>query len=91
MVRAKTTKKAASRISKKVEERIVKLSLDTVRLPGGNVSELELIRHPGASAIVPMLSQGDDPEILMLRQFRYATGGLVWRFPPVYWTRARIP
>ena len=32
--------------------RVIDVELDRVRFPDGSVGELELIRHPGASAIV---------------------------------------
>lgn len=61
--------------------RVVDLSMDTVRFPDGSVGELEMIRHSGASAIVPVLDAGDDPEILLIRQYRYATGGYILEVP----------
>lgn len=63
--------------------RIINLDLDTVRFPNGSTGELEMIRHPGASAIVPFLSdpQGPDPEILLLRQFRYAAEEVLYEVP----------
>lgn len=63
--------------------RVVSLDIDTVRFPDGSVGELEMFRHPGASAVVPVLSppgQGD-PEILLIRQYRYATEGFIWEVP----------
>jgi len=63
--------------------RVVRLDLDTVRFPDGSTGELELIRHPGAAAIVPCASDppGADPTILLIRQYRYATGGELWEIP----------
>ncbi len=63
--------------------RVVRLDLDTVRLPDGSTGELEVIRHPGAAAIVPCASEprGQDPTILMIRQYRYAAGGPLWEIP----------
>jgi ADP-ribose pyrophosphatase len=63
--------------------RVVRLDLDTVRFPDGSTGELEVIRHPGAAAIVPCASdpRGQDPTILMIRQFRYAAGGPLWEIP----------
>lgn len=58
--------------------RIVRLSVDTVRLPNGHVHDLELIRHPGAAAVVPLL---DDGRVLLVRQYRYATGGWLLEVP----------
>ena len=35
--------------------RILDVDIDRVRFPDGSTGELEIIRHPGASAIVPGL------------------------------------
>lgn len=63
--------------------RVVSLDLDTVRYPNGERGELEMIRHPGAAAVVPMVTAPDaaDPAILLIRQYRYAAGGPVWEVP----------
>jgi ADP-ribose pyrophosphatase len=63
--------------------RVVRLDVDTVRFPDGSTGQLELIRHPGAAAIVPCTSDppGQDPTILLIRQFRYAAGGPLWEIP----------
>ena len=63
--------------------RVVRLDVDTVRFPDGSTGQLELIRHPGAAAIVPCASDppGTDPTILLIRQYRYATGGPLWEVP----------
>ena len=34
--------------------RVISLDVDTVRFPDGNTGELEVVRHPGASAIIPI-------------------------------------
>jgi ADP-ribose diphosphatase len=62
--------------------RIVKVDVDRVSLANGNEVELEIIRHPGAAAVVPVISDNDpDPTVLMLRQFRHAAGGTIWEIP----------
>ena len=63
--------------------RVVRLDVDTVRFPDGSTGELELIRHPGAAAVVPCLidPKGADPTILMIKQYRYAAGGSLWEVP----------
>ena len=63
--------------------RVLNLDVDTVRFPNGTVGELEMIRHPGASAVVPFLSDpsGDDPQVLLIRQYRYAAEGFVYEIP----------
>lgn len=63
--------------------RVVDLSIDTVRFPDGSTGQLEMIRHSGAAAVLPVFGeQGDpDPEILLIRQYRYATGGYLLEVP----------
>jgi len=63
--------------------KVISLDVDTVRFPDGSIGELEMIRHPGASAIVPFLSDpgGEDPQVLMIRQYRYAADGYLYEIP----------
>ncbi len=63
--------------------RIVHLSVDTVRFPDGSTGELEMIRHSGAAAVLPVLSDpaGEDPHILLIRQYRYAADGYLLEVP----------
>ena len=63
--------------------RVINLDRDTVRFPDGSVGELEMVRHPGASAIVPFLSDpaGEDPQILLLKQYRYAAEEFLYEIP----------
>ena len=63
--------------------RVINLDIDQVRFPDRSVGELEMIRHPGASAVVPFLSDpaGPDPQILLIRQYRYAADGYLYEIP----------
>lgn len=63
--------------------RVVRLDVDQVRFPDGSEGELELIRHPGAAAVVACADDPSsaNPTILMIRQYRYATGGSLWEIP----------
>jgi len=63
--------------------RVINLDVDTVRFPDGSTGELEIIRHPGAAAVVPFASdpRGDDPIVLLIQQYRYATDGTVIEIP----------
>lgn len=63
--------------------RVIAVDLDTVRFPDGSTGELEMVRHPGASAIVPFLSDptGEDPHILLVKQYRYAADGFIYEVP----------
>jgi ADP-ribose pyrophosphatase len=60
--------------------KVVSLDVDTVRFPNGSSGELEIIRHAGASAVVPFLNDpfGEDPEVLLIRQYRYAANGYLY-------------
>jgi ADP-ribose pyrophosphatase len=58
--------------------RVVRLSVDRVRLPNGNVTELELIRHPGAAAALPIDADGS---VLLVRQYRYAASDWLLEVP----------
>ncbi|GAB6173917.1 NUDIX hydrolase [Paradesulfitobacterium aromaticivorans] len=52
------------------EGRILRVERDRVQLPNGQESVREVVRHPGAVAIVALKGE----ELLLVRQFRYATG-----------------
>ena len=58
--------------------RMIDLSVDRVRLPNGAEAELEVVRHPGAAAVVPVTADG---EVLLVRQYRYAVGGWLLEVP----------
>jgi ADP-ribose pyrophosphatase len=63
--------------------RIVNLDLDAVRFPDDSIGQLEMLRHPGAAAVVPFLDPpgGADPQVLLIRQFRHAADGYIWEVP----------
>jgi ADP-ribose pyrophosphatase len=63
--------------------KVVSIDQDQVEFPDGSVGELEIFRHPGASAVVPFLSdpEGDDPQVLLIRQYRYAANGYLLEIP----------
>jgi len=63
--------------------RIVNLDLDTVRFPDDSSGQLEILRHPGASAVVPFLDplHAADPRVVLIRQFRHAADGFIWEVP----------
>jgi len=63
--------------------RIVNLDLDTVRFPDGSTGKLEMLRHSGASAVVPFVDDpsAPDPRVLLIRQFRHAADRFIWEVP----------
>ncbi|HEX2252660.1 MAG TPA: NUDIX hydrolase [Thermoanaerobaculia bacterium] len=64
--------------------RVVDLSLDRVRLPNGREVEVELVHHRGAAAVLPLVpapgGHGAE-EVVLLRQYRYPTGGWLLEIP----------
>src|SRR5256885_1987407 len=73
--------------------KVVSLDVDTVRFPNGSTGELEMVRHPGASAVVPFLSDptGADPQVLLIRQYRYAADGYLYEIPAGRLDRGEAP
>lgn len=61
--------------------RVISLDLDVVRFPDGSTGTLEMIRHPGASAVLPVLNSDSDPDVLLIRQYRYAAEGYLYEVP----------
>ena len=62
--------------------RVISLDVDEVRFPDGSIGSLEMIRHPGASAVVPLMDDGgSDPHVLLIRQYRYAANGFLYEIP----------
>ena len=58
--------------------KVFRLSKERLTLPNGETAELEVIRHPGAAAIVPLLP---DRRVVMIKQYRHAVGQFVWEVP----------
>ena len=81
----RSEKKEGSRISSRrvYEGRIINVDIDVVRFPSGSTGELEMVRHPGASAVVPFLSDphSGDPQILLIKQYRYAADEFIYEIP----------
>jgi ADP-ribose pyrophosphatase len=69
--------------ARKYTGRIINVDVDEVRFPDGSVGTLEMVRHPGASAVLPFLTDpaGEDPQVLLIRQYRYAADGFVYEIP----------
>jgi ADP-ribose pyrophosphatase len=63
--------------------KVLNLDVDLVEFPNGKSGELEMIRHPGASAVVPFLSdpRGSDPQLLLIKQYRYAANDFMYEIP----------
>lgn len=57
--------------------RVLKLREDEVELPNGVHAKREIVEHPGAVAIVPMLNQ----QVILVRQYRHAAEKILLEIP----------
>ncbi len=60
------------------EGRSIRVFVEEAQLPNGQRVSLDVVRHPGASAVVPFVS---DEEVLLIRQYRHAAGGTILEVP----------
>lgn len=58
--------------------RSIAVYAEEVALPNGRRVTLDIVRHPGAAAVVPFVGRD---EVLLIRQFRHAAGGMVIEVP----------
>ncbi|MBW1994092.1 MAG: NUDIX hydrolase [Deltaproteobacteria bacterium] len=52
--------------------------LENVTLTNGATVDLEMVRHPGAAAIVPFI---DHDTLILIKQYRHAIGDFIWEIP----------
>lgn len=58
--------------------RIISLQVDEVELPNGQLSQREIVKHPGAVAIIPFTADG---RMVLVRQFRKALEKVIYEIP----------
>jgi len=58
--------------------KVLTLNIDTVTLPNGVTIDLEIVRHPGAAAVVPLKDNG---MVVLIKQLRHAAGGFIYEIP----------
>lgn len=58
--------------------KLLDVVLEKVMLPNGRIKDREIVRHPGAAAMVPLL---DDGKVVLVRQYRHAVGEFLWEIP----------
>jgi ADP-ribose pyrophosphatase len=57
---------------------VISLRRDRVAMPGGGDDVREVVRHPGAVAVVALDEEG---RAVLLRQFRHPVGTYLWELP----------
>jgi len=58
--------------------KIIRLCDDEIELADGRRLRREILHHPGAVAILPVLEKG---KVILIKQFRYAAGDFLWEIP----------
>ena len=66
------------KITELYKGKIFDVALEEVTLPNGMVKNREVVRHPGAAAMVPIL---DDGKVALIKQYRHAVGEYLWEIP----------
>jgi len=72
---------AATGRSEELHLGFLDLRRDEVRLPDGSTATREYIRHPGAVAIVPLLGEGPELRLVLVRQYRYPLAKVLLELP----------
>lgn len=58
--------------------RVFNLFRENITLDNGVTLDMDVIRHPGASAIVPLIN---GTEVVLIKQYRHAIGNFIWEIP----------
>ena len=58
--------------------RKIRVEVDTFTAPDGTTIRRDLIRHPGAVVILPVLDAG---RVVLLRNHRFVIGETLWELP----------
>lgn len=58
--------------------KIISLQVDDVRLPDGKEAKREIVKHPGAVAVIPVTADG---KMIMVKQFRKALEKTIIEIP----------
>src|SRR5687768_7163183 len=58
--------------------RVLRFTVEEVRLPNDRVATLEMVHHPGGAAVVAL---DEHNRMCLVRQYRHAAGGWIWEIP----------
>ncbi|MCS7197578.1 MAG: NUDIX hydrolase [Candidatus Bipolaricaulota bacterium] len=61
--------------------RLLKMRVDDIALEGGRRTTREIVEHPGAVAIVALQGEGDNQQVVLVRQFRKAAEQFLVEIP----------
>ena len=58
--------------------KVFNLYTENVTLPNGNTTDLNILRHPGAAAMVALT---EEQQIVLIKQYRHAINDYIWEIP----------
>lgn len=58
--------------------RVIRVTTERLRYPNGRESDLDLVHHPGAAAVVPVDADG---RVCLVRQYRLGIEDFLWEIP----------
>ncbi len=58
--------------------RVFSLIQENITLDNGVTTDMEFVAHPGATAIIPMLTES---RVILLKQYRHALRRYIWEIP----------
>ena len=65
-------------VSNIYQNRVFRLDRENVTLENDVTVNIDLIRHPGAAAMVAV---SEDGKVILLKQYRHAVGDYIWEIP----------
>ena len=79
----KSGKNVLKVLSSKVvyQGKVFKVTSDKVKEPNGITAIRDVIRHSGSVVVLAVDETGDEPRVLLERQYRYAAQSFLWELP----------
>jgi ADP-ribose pyrophosphatase len=80
---AKSGKGSAQVLSSKIvyDGKVFKVTTDKVTEPSGITAQRDIVRHSGSVVVLAVDETGDEPSVLLERQYRYAAQDYLWELP----------
>jgi ADP-ribose pyrophosphatase len=61
--------------------KVFKVTQDKVKEPSGITATRDVVRHSGSIVVLAINEEGDEPRVLLERQYRYAAQDYLWELP----------
>lgn len=61
--------------------KVFQVTSDKVQEPSGITAQRDIVRHSGSVVVLAVDDSGDEPRVLLERQYRYAARDYLWELP----------